>query len=285
MIAFYAMWKSSESRTQEMTYGWKRAEILGAVMNGCFLLALCLYIVLEAIPKFVEPVQIMADWWFIGTAAAGMVINFVATCIFAAAGTHGHSHAGGGGHGHSHGGGHDHAHKEKDHGHAHKDKDKDHGHAHKDKKDKEHGHAHKEKKDKEHGHAHKDKDEDHGHAHKEKKDKEHGHAHKEKKDKEHGHAHKDKEHKHAHKDKEHKHGHGAHIEDEIVVVDEEKEHVDMNMQAVFSTLSRRCHFFLNGISGWSYYTLRTRSKVGTICRSYFQFINCPTDNYVYPPPY
>lgn len=38
-----------------MTYGWKRAEVLGAVMNGCFLLALCMYIVLEAIPRFITP--------------------------------------------------------------------------------------------------------------------------------------------------------------------------------------------------------------------------------------
>jgi len=33
-----------------MTYGWRRSEILGAVMNSSFLIALCLYVALEAIP-------------------------------------------------------------------------------------------------------------------------------------------------------------------------------------------------------------------------------------------
>lgn len=75
--------KSSQSRTETMTYGWKRAEILGAVMNGCFLLALCLYIMLEAIPKFIKPEKVGGDFWFIGTAAAGLAVNLIGTIIFA----------------------------------------------------------------------------------------------------------------------------------------------------------------------------------------------------------
>ncbi|MCL4419884.1 cation transporter [Patescibacteria group bacterium] len=66
-----------------MTYGWKRAEIIGAVMNGCFLVALSLYIVLEAIPKFIKPTKPTGDWWFIGTAAAGLGVNLIGTIIFA----------------------------------------------------------------------------------------------------------------------------------------------------------------------------------------------------------
>lgn len=38
-----------------MSYGWARTEILGGLTNGCFLLSLCLYVILEAIPKFIEP--------------------------------------------------------------------------------------------------------------------------------------------------------------------------------------------------------------------------------------
>jgi len=209
IIAFYAMWKSSESKTQKMTFGWKRAEVLGAVMNGCFLLALCLYIILEAIPKFITPEKIDANWWYIGVAGAGLVINFLATIIFAATGTHGHSHAGGGDHGHSHGGGGHGGHGEK------KDKHK-HGHGHgKDKHDDEEDHGHGHGKDK-HNHAHKEKKDKHNHAHKEKKDK-HNHAHKEKKDKHnHGHAINSVE-------DDHDHNHGK----------KESPKMDMNMQAVF----------------------------------------------------
>jgi zinc transporter 1 len=80
---FSSSQKSAETRTERMTYGWKRTEILGAVMNGCFLLALCLYIVLEAIPRFINPTKTSGDWWFIGTAGAGLVVNLIGTVIFA----------------------------------------------------------------------------------------------------------------------------------------------------------------------------------------------------------
>eukprot|EP01126_Amoeba_proteus_P014594 TRINITY_DN1644_c0_g3_i2.p1 TRINITY_DN1644_c0_g3~~TRINITY_DN1644_c0_g3_i2.p1 ORF type:complete len:353 (-),score=76.33 TRINITY_DN1644_c0_g3_i2:202-1260(-) len=140
-----------------MTYGWKRAEILGAVMNGCFLVALALYIVLESIPKFISPdFENGRDWWFVIVAGTGLGVNLLGTVVFAATGTHGHSHAGGGG-GHSHGEGHSHDHKSKD-------KEK-HGHGHGDKKEKKekHGHGHGETKEK-HGHGHGDKKDKHGHG-------------------------------------------------------------------------------------------------------------------------
>jgi zinc transporter 1 len=37
------------------TFGWVRAEVLGALVNGVFLLALCVIIILEAVQKFIEP--------------------------------------------------------------------------------------------------------------------------------------------------------------------------------------------------------------------------------------
>jgi len=151
IIAFWAIKQSGVARSNTMTYGWKRAEILGAVMNGCFLVALCLYILLESIPRFIAPPPDEGNSWiFISVSAAGLFVNLVGTVVFAVSG-HGHSHAGGGGHSHG------------DHGHSHgkKGKKKDHGHGHKDKKEKDHGHGHNGKKD--HGHGHKDNG--HGHAH------------------------------------------------------------------------------------------------------------------------
>eukprot|EP01126_Amoeba_proteus_P014587 TRINITY_DN1644_c0_g1_i2.p1 TRINITY_DN1644_c0_g1~~TRINITY_DN1644_c0_g1_i2.p1 ORF type:complete len:437 (+),score=92.58 TRINITY_DN1644_c0_g1_i2:149-1459(+) len=162
MIAFWALWKSNAAKNHKMTYGWKRAEILGAVMNGCFLVALALYIVLESIPKFISPdFENTRDWWFVIVAGTGLGVNLLGTVVFAATGTHGHSHAGGGG-GHSHGEGHSHDHK--------KDKEK-HGHGHGDKKEKKekHGHGHGETKEK-HGHGHGDKKDKHGHGHGEHKE-------------------------------------------------------------------------------------------------------------------
>jgi Co/Zn/Cd efflux system component len=46
---------SKRESSNEMSYGWARTEILGGLTNGCFLLSLCLYVVLESIPKFIRP--------------------------------------------------------------------------------------------------------------------------------------------------------------------------------------------------------------------------------------
>ena len=37
------------------TFGWGRAEVLGALINAVFLLALCVIIILETIQKFIQP--------------------------------------------------------------------------------------------------------------------------------------------------------------------------------------------------------------------------------------
>ncbi|XP_028676084.1 zinc transporter 1a [Erpetoichthys calabaricus] len=84
--------------TSKNTFGWIRAEVMGALVNAVFLTALCFTIILEAIERFTEPHEIEKPLVVIGVGAAGLVINLFGLCMF-----HGHSHAGG--HGHSHGGG------------------------------------------------------------------------------------------------------------------------------------------------------------------------------------
>src|SRR5260370_2972227 len=43
---------ASSTPTTRYSYGWHRAEILAALVNGVFLLALCLTITLEALERF-----------------------------------------------------------------------------------------------------------------------------------------------------------------------------------------------------------------------------------------
>lgn len=43
------------SRSESMTYGWVRAEILGGLFNGILLLSLCFNIFVEAIQRFFDP--------------------------------------------------------------------------------------------------------------------------------------------------------------------------------------------------------------------------------------
>lgn len=189
-----------------MTFGWKRTEVLGAVMNGCFLLALCLYIVLESIPRFISPDESEStskgSWEYIAIAASGLAVNLFGTLVFAVTG-HGHTHGPGEDHGHSHG---EHAHGKKKKGAKTPENesilsvaDEHHGHSHGEKKAKKggHGHAHetgkKKKKSLEHSHSpHVDLDSAIiSNVTDEKREKGHGHSHSYQRESEAGDCHDD----------------------------------------------------------------------------------------------
>lgn len=46
---------SKRSASAKYTYGWHRAEILAALVNGVFLCALCFSVFMETIERFVKP--------------------------------------------------------------------------------------------------------------------------------------------------------------------------------------------------------------------------------------
>nr|XP_029533160.1 zinc transporter 1-like [Oncorhynchus nerka] len=89
--------------TNKNTFGWIRAEVMGALVNAVFLTALCFTIILEAVERFTNPHEIEKPHVVIGVGAAGLLVNLLGLCLF-----HGHA---GGGHVHSHGGGHSHGNK------------------------------------------------------------------------------------------------------------------------------------------------------------------------------
>ena len=76
---------------------WQRAETLGALVNGVFLVALCLSIFLDAIQRFVEPQEVSNPKLVLIVGCFGLASNILGLLLFH---DHGHSH---GGHGHSHG--------------------------------------------------------------------------------------------------------------------------------------------------------------------------------------
>ncbi|ODQ67659.1 cation efflux protein [Nadsonia fulvescens var. elongata DSM 6958] len=133
IIALWAV-KVSKARgpDSKYTYGWQRAEILGALVNAVFLLALCFTIFLEAIQRFFEPQVINNPILVLGVGCAGLASNIVGLVLF-----HDHSHGGHSHGGHSHGG---HSHGSHSHeGHAHDDHA--HDHAHNNTHDHDHSHA------------------------------------------------------------------------------------------------------------------------------------------------
>ncbi|SCU91636.1 LAME_0E13256g1_1 [Lachancea meyersii CBS 8951] len=101
LVAFWAVGVAkNKSADSTYTYGWKRAEILGALINAVFLIALCVSILIEAIQRFFQPQVIENPKLVLTVGFAGLMSNIVGLFLFH---EHGHSHGHGHGHGHSHG--------------------------------------------------------------------------------------------------------------------------------------------------------------------------------------
>ncbi|XP_055495762.1 zinc transporter 1a [Leucoraja erinacea] len=105
VVALIAVRFSAKTQsTAKNTFGWIRAEVMGALVNAVFLTALCFTIVLEAIERFSEPQEIQNAVVVIGVGAAGLLVNLLGLCMFHASGAGGGGGDGGPGaaHGHSH---------------------------------------------------------------------------------------------------------------------------------------------------------------------------------------
>ena len=103
------------------TFGWARAEVLGALVNAVFLVALCFSIFVEALKRIIIPEAIEQPKLVLLTGAIGLFVNLIGLFLFHQTG-HGHSHGVGGSHGHSHGGGGGHSHNNHGHSHGHNNK-------------------------------------------------------------------------------------------------------------------------------------------------------------------
>lgn len=118
-VGLWAVKVANQKTNSKMyTYGWQRAETLGALINGVFLVALCLSIFLEAIQRFVEPQEVSHPKLVLIVGCFGLASNIIGLFLFH---NHGHGH---GGHSHGHGG---HSHADEvsaaEEGHAHVDEE------------------------------------------------------------------------------------------------------------------------------------------------------------------
>ncbi|KAK4152236.1 cation efflux protein [Chaetomidium leptoderma] len=111
LVGLWAVSVASKATTDKFSYGWLRAEILGAFFNAVFLIALCVSIVLEALTRFLDPPEIGNAQLILVVGCLGLASNLAG---FVVLGGHGHSHGPGehehGDHVHGHGDGHSHAH-------------------------------------------------------------------------------------------------------------------------------------------------------------------------------
>ncbi|KAJ3719844.1 cation efflux protein [Lentinula raphanica] len=90
VVALYAIKLTAENAADSRySYGWHRAEILAALINGVFLLALCLSIFLEALERFFSTPEISNPRLVVVVGSLGLASNVVGLFLFH---EHGHSH-------------------------------------------------------------------------------------------------------------------------------------------------------------------------------------------------
>ena len=104
LMSMLAMRISLNPASKQMTFGWHRAEVIGTLMSVAFLIIVTIWLVCEAIKRFINPTEIEPKTMLI-TAVASIFMNLIMIKILHADGmpnSHGHSHDGEHGHSHSH---------------------------------------------------------------------------------------------------------------------------------------------------------------------------------------
>lgn len=95
IVALYTIKLATSPASNANSYGWQRAEVLGALINGVFLIALCVTIGLEAVGRCISPPEITNPKLIVLVGSLGLASNIVGLFLFH---EHGHSHGD-----HSHG--------------------------------------------------------------------------------------------------------------------------------------------------------------------------------------
>lgn len=81
LISFFTL-QMSPKKWSKNTFGWARAEVLGALVNAVFLVALCFSITVEACKRFIEVEEIHEAKLLVGVGALGLLVNVIGLCLF-----------------------------------------------------------------------------------------------------------------------------------------------------------------------------------------------------------
>lgn len=104
--------------SRRMSFGYHRAEVIGALLSISIIWGLTAWLLSEAIHRIIHPSDVDGQIMVI-TAVAGLVGNIIMAFVLG----HNHSHIGDSHH-------HDHGHEHHDHGHEHHDHGHNHNHSH-----------------------------------------------------------------------------------------------------------------------------------------------------------
>jgi len=131
MISITALWLVQKEATGRYSFGYHRAEIIGALFSIMLIWGLTVWLVVEAITRLITKPDVDGKIMFI-VACLGILVNIIMGAILFQGGHHSHG-LGGGGHAHddkSHGHQHKHSHTHSHGGHSHGAHDHKHSHKH-----------------------------------------------------------------------------------------------------------------------------------------------------------
>eukprot|EP00775_Hariotina_reticulata_P010311 gene10311-10470_t len=133
LVSIFAAWAATQPSSWHYSFGYHRAEILGALVSVLTIWAVTGALVFEAFQRTITPVRVDGKLMFI-IASAGVVFNILIALTLGVHGHLGHSHGPDGGcsHGHSHHCSSDHSHAgagahDHDHNHNHNHQHDSHG--------------------------------------------------------------------------------------------------------------------------------------------------------------
>jgi cobalt-zinc-cadmium efflux system protein len=79
-LALGAAWLATRPATPKRSFGYRRAEILAALANGVALIAIAIWIFIEAIRRLDNPPRVLGGW-MLAVAALGLGLNLLAAWI------------------------------------------------------------------------------------------------------------------------------------------------------------------------------------------------------------
>src|SRR5688500_20172643 len=79
-LALFAVWLAQRPATPQRTFGLNRAEILAALANGVTLVAISIWIFIEAIRRLDDPGEVLGGWMLV-IAIVGLLVNGAAIAV------------------------------------------------------------------------------------------------------------------------------------------------------------------------------------------------------------
>jgi cobalt-zinc-cadmium efflux system protein len=79
-IALFAAWLAGRPATPEKSFGYRRAEILAALVNGMTLVAISLWVFVEAYSRLREPTEVLGTP-MLAVAALGLLVNVAGAIV------------------------------------------------------------------------------------------------------------------------------------------------------------------------------------------------------------